>query len=218
MKFLLPAVTTLACLAQSTQAATWYFLRYYSASGQKFTGLTGEMVVPKLPKAGTYYLWPGLQPTDNSGVYQNVLDGNSGTWWFGSGWCCSNPSLPWGGGFNTYAGETIKFENVLDGDSWRSSTTHESTGTVKTDTFALSSKSFNQVLFAIELTGVSWDFGPLEFKNIVITATGTDSSWCDNTPENYNSATKFSISGVTKSSSGGTVTCKISSLILQSPA
>lgn len=30
------------------------------------------------------------------------------------------------------------------------------------------SKSFNQVLFAIELTGVSWDFGPLEFKNIVI--------------------------------------------------
>lgn len=70
-------------------------------------------------------------------MYQNVLDGNSGTWWFGSGWCCSNPSLPWGGGFNTYAGETIKFENVLDGDSWRSSTTHESTGTVKTDTFAL---------------------------------------------------------------------------------
>lgn len=57
MKFLLPAVTTLACLAQSTQAATWYFLRYYSASGQKFTGLTGEMVVPKLPKAGTYYLY-----------------------------------------------------------------------------------------------------------------------------------------------------------------
>ncbi|KAK0663286.1 hypothetical protein DIS24_g1299 [Lasiodiplodia hormozganensis] len=219
MKFqLLSTLAALSTLALPTQAATWYFLRYYSASGQKFTELSGEMVVPKLPSASVYYLWPGLQPTDNSGVYQNVLDGRSGTWWFGSGWCCSNPSLPWGGGFNTYEGETIKFKNVLQGDNWVSTTTHESTGTQKTDNFALSSKSFNQVLFAIELTDVAWDFGPLEFKNIVITADGTDSSWCDNSPENYNSATKFSISGVKASVSGNVVTCTISSLILQSPA
>lgn len=75
-------------------AATWYFLRYYTPSGAKFTSFSGEMVIPALPQAGTYYLWPGLQPTDNTGVYQNVLDGRSGTWWIGSGWCCSNPSLP----------------------------------------------------------------------------------------------------------------------------
>ncbi|KAL1635795.1 hypothetical protein SLS56_001490 [Neofusicoccum ribis] len=208
-------------LAQSALAADWYFLRYYTASSsQKFTSFTGEMVIPTLPKAGTYYLWPGLQPTDNSGVYQNVLDGRSGTWWFGSGWCCSNPSLPWGSGFNTYAGETVKFENVLEGDgsAWSSTIVHESTGTSKTDTFALASKSFNQVLFAIELTGVSWDFGALEFKNVVITATGTDSSWCDNSPENYNNAAKYSISGVKASVSGNVVTCTISSVILQSPA
>lgn len=138
MKFqLLSTLAAMSTLALPTQAATWYFLRYYSASGQKFTELSGEMVVPTLPSASVYYLWPGLQPTDNSGVYQNVLDGRSGTWWFGSGWCCSNPSLPWGGGFNTYEGETIKFENVLQGDNWVSTTTHESTGTQKTDNFAL---------------------------------------------------------------------------------
>lgn len=132
--------TVLALLAAApgpAQAATWYFLRYYTKSGQKFIGLTGEMIVPNLPRAGVYYLWPGLQPTDNSGVYQNVLDGRSGTWWFGSGWCCENPSLPWGSGFNAYQGETLKFENVLDGDQWRTTTVHESTGTSKTDRFPL---------------------------------------------------------------------------------
>jgi len=30
------------------------------------------------------------------------------------------------------------------------------------------SKSFNQAIFAIELTSVDWDFGPLAFNNIVI--------------------------------------------------
>lgn len=70
---------TVSCLAGPASAATWYFLRYYTPAGAKFTSLSGEMVIPTLPKAGTYYLWPGLQPTDNSGVYQNVLDGRSGT-------------------------------------------------------------------------------------------------------------------------------------------
>lgn len=78
-----------------------------------------QMTVPKLPKAGTY-LWPGLQDTANTGVYQEVLDGRSGTSWIGSEWCCkcvsvflqssiscwylipSNPNLPWGDGFNVH--------------------------------------------------------------------------------------------------------------------
>lgn len=60
------------------------------------------MTIPRLPKAGTYYLWPGLQDTGNTGVYQSVLDGRRGTWWVGSGWCCSNPNLAWGDGFNVF--------------------------------------------------------------------------------------------------------------------
>lgn len=138
---LLPTLTTLlATLTQPAHAATWYYLRYWTPSvDQQFTSFSGEMVIPTLPSAATYYLWPGLQATDNSGVYQNVLDGNSGSWWFGSGWCCSNPSLPWGSGFNTYEGETVSFDNALasDGSEWTSTIVHESTGTSKTDTFAL---------------------------------------------------------------------------------
>ncbi|KAI2472747.1 hypothetical protein F4781DRAFT_382751 [Annulohypoxylon bovei var. microspora] len=145
--------TSLLAFAGHASAVSWYFLRYYPASGEAFTSFSGEMTIPALPQAATYYLWPGLQPTDNSGVYQNVLDGRSGTWWIGSGWCCSNPSLPWGSGFNTYASEKVTFENKLDssGSTWTSTLTRQSTGETVTDSFALGSKSFNQALFAIEL-------------------------------------------------------------------
>ncbi|KAI6084447.1 hypothetical protein F4821DRAFT_242878 [Hypoxylon rubiginosum] len=210
---------SLMALAGRASAVSWYFLRYFPATGQKFTSFSGEMTIPTLQKAGVYYLWPGLQPSDNSGVYQNVLDGRSGTWWIGSGWCCSNPSLPWGSGFNTYAGEKVTFNNRIEGSSWTSTLTRQSTGETVTNSFALTSKSFNQALFAIELYDVSWDFGPLAFSNVVITSEGSsDSSWCNTTPENYNSATTFSISGLSKSVSGNKVTCKIGSVTLQKPA
>ncbi|KAI4861190.1 hypothetical protein F4820DRAFT_79805 [Hypoxylon rubiginosum] len=205
--------------AGHASAVSWYFLRYYPATGQKFTSFSGEMTIPSLQKAGVYYLWPGLQPSDNSGVYQNVLDGRSGTWWIGSGWCCSNPSLPWGSGFNTYAGEKVTFNNRIEGSNWVSTLTRQSTGESVTNNFALTSKSFNQALFAIELYDVSWDFGALTFSNVVITSTGSsDSSWCNTKPENYNGATTFSISGLSASVSGSTVTCKIGSVTLQKPA
>ncbi|KAK7752819.1 hypothetical protein SLS62_005161 [Diatrype stigma] len=130
-------LAALASLAGQATAVSWYFLRYYTPSGAKLTSFTGEIAIPSLPAAGVYYLWPGLQPTDSSGVYQNVLDGRSGTWWIGSGWCCSNPSLPWGGGFNTYGGETVAFSNVLNGNQWTSTLTRRSSGEVVTDNFAL---------------------------------------------------------------------------------
>ncbi|KAF2712844.1 hypothetical protein K504DRAFT_461413, partial [Pleomassaria siparia CBS 279.74] len=116
-------LAALAYLCTTAHAATWYFLRYNLPSTQSFLSFSGTLAIPKLPRAGTYYLWPGLQPTDNSGVYQNVLDGRSGTWWIGSGWCCSNPSLPWGSGFNTVQGDSVKFENVRGASAWTSTLT-----------------------------------------------------------------------------------------------
>ncbi|MCJ1441040.1 MAG: hypothetical protein MMC23_001526 [Stictis urceolatum] len=162
-------VLVFLCSIARVRAATWYFLTYHPPPGGQFTGFSGTMHIPTLPKAGTYYLWPGLQPTDNSGVYQNVLDGRSGTWWIGSGWCCSNPSLPWGSGFNTYSGETVKFSNTKGSSAWTSTLTRSSSGETVSNDFALSSKDFNQAIFAIELTGVSWDFGPLQFSDVIIT-------------------------------------------------
>ncbi|KAI9664094.1 MAG: hypothetical protein M1821_007585 [Bathelium mastoideum] len=220
MRSIIPScISLLGLLLPAAQATTWYFVTFNPPSGEYFKSLSGDMVAPTLPSAATYYLWPGLQPTDNSGVYQNVLDGRSGTWWFGSGWCCSNPSLAWGGGFNVANGATVTFSNVQQSDgSWTSTVTDPSSGGSATNNFALQGKNFNDGVFAIELDGPSWDFGPLAFSNIVITSTGTDASWCTTKPNNYNSATVYSISGVSSSVKNNVVTCNIKSLILEKPA
>jgi len=120
-----------------TANAKWYFLRYYPAAGQRFIALSGQIVVPTLPSAGGYYLWPGLQ-TDSSGVYQNVLDGRSGTWWFSSEWYTSSPSF-WGSGFNAYPGEIVSFSNNLNpsGSGWTTQILHETTGASIASIFAL---------------------------------------------------------------------------------
>jgi len=59
-------------LLSPASAATWHYLRYNLPSSQAFLSFSGTMQIPKLPKAGTYYLWPGLQTTDNSGVYASL--------------------------------------------------------------------------------------------------------------------------------------------------
>ena len=69
------------------QSVEWHILSYnLPSSSHGYTELSGQMIVPPLPRAGTYYLWPGLQPTDNAGVFQDVLDGRSGNWHFAPGW------------------------------------------------------------------------------------------------------------------------------------
>ena len=88
-RLLLPLLTSLAFLSTLSLAQTWYDLTYLPPN---VTSFSGAMHIPPLPHAGTYYLWYGLQPTDNSGVYQGVLDGRSGSWRIAPGWCCQNPS------------------------------------------------------------------------------------------------------------------------------
>lgn len=128
----------LGLMTQPILAADWHFLTYYPASGESFTRFSGDMVAPTLPSAATYYLWPGLQPTDQSGVYQNVLDGRSGTWYFASGWCCSNPSLPWGSGFNVGNGDTVTFNNYqLSDGTWTSDISELTTGDTASTNFDL---------------------------------------------------------------------------------
>lgn len=113
-------LATLACLSLSIIAAAveWHATQFYTDPGQEYIQLSGEMIVPRLPMAGTYYLWPGLQTTDGSGVFQPVLDGRSGTWWIGTGWCCLNPSLPWGSGFVVAEGDTVSFDMKRNDEAW----------------------------------------------------------------------------------------------------
>lgn len=89
------------------------------------------MSVPTLKEAGTFYLWPGLQDSGGTGVFQEVLDGRSGTWWIGAGWCCSNPSLSWGGGFNVSLSDfrshaiDLALKNGCAGGGWGCCLNHQ---------------------------------------------------------------------------------------------
>jgi hypothetical protein len=118
-------------------AASWYFLRYLAPPGHQFTSLSGNVVIPSLPKVGVSYLWPGLQPSDNSGVYQNVVDGRTGSWWISNGWCCQDPKLPWGTGFIVNPGDIVTFKNTKNSKAWTSTLINSSSGQSVTNTFQL---------------------------------------------------------------------------------
>ncbi|TAQ84889.1 hypothetical protein B7494_g6777 [Chlorociboria aeruginascens] len=223
MKILLFTVLLLNLYIQHAHSQTWYFLRYWTPSDAvQFTSFSGTMVVPSLPTAGTYYLWPGLQDIGTTGVFQSVLDGRSGTWWIGDGWCCSNPSLSWGSGFNAYQGDVVQFtysRDAADGNWDTTLTLNGDASSRVTGAFPLAYKSFDQVLFAIELYGVTWDFGPLVFENVSVSTNSSNTSWCTSAPENYNSATNYTLEGVaaTVDAAAGTMTCEIAKLHLFTP-
>jgi len=200
-------------------AATWYFLRWNAPSvSVQFHQFSMQMVVPPLQKAGVYYLWPGLQDTGNTGVYQEVLDGRKGAWWIGAGWCCNNPNLPWGDGFQAPNGNTVDISMTRDtsGPNWTSSMTMGSSK--KVDSFPLAYKNFNQAILAIELNGVQWDFGKLVWNNITMVVNGTQSAWCTKPPENYNEATKYTITEPKAVTLGGSTTCTIDQIVMEAPA
>lgn len=206
-----------ALFLQHATAVTWYFLRWYTpGTDYEFMQFSMEMVAPTLPQAGTYYLWPGLQDVGTSGVYQEVLDGRSGTWWIGAGWCCGNPSLSWGGGFNVANGATITIDMTRGDVDWTSTIT-QGTQTV-TDVFPLAYKNMNQALLAIELYGVTWDFGALTWNNVVMVVNTTQTAWCTDAPQNYNSATKYTMSTPVVTTANGVTTCTIAQVNMAGPA
>lgn len=61
-------------------------------------------------------------------------------------------------------------------NSWTSSITLGSQKAI--NTFPLGGKNFNQAILAIELTGVSWDFGELVWENVVMVMDTTKTAWC----------------------------------------
>ncbi|KZW00837.1 hypothetical protein EXIGLDRAFT_585624, partial [Exidia glandulosa HHB12029] len=146
-------------------------------SAPSFTGISGQLTVPKKPGSsgtvGTPYVWPGVQ--NSNGVLQTVLDGkNNGNWWIGNGWY-GNPSLPWGAGFSVSPGQVVNFNLQRNSNgSWTG--TLSGAGSAST-TFNISQTMTTAVL-AVEVYSNPFDFGPVHFNNVVITATTAASGWC----------------------------------------
>ena len=123
--------------------------RYHLPSGSELTSFSGDMSIPPLKSVseGTYYVWPGLETPDDNGIYQNVLSGNAsgefdGAWSYFSGFCCQNPTLPWGASLNLNGGDTVRFINVKNSSSWTTTSEKASNGKVVTSDFPELSQSF----------------------------------------------------------------------------
>ncbi|KAF9020359.1 hypothetical protein BDZ89DRAFT_1203621 [Hymenopellis radicata] len=187
-------VSSLAALSSllfvGVKAVNWYTVEWDAGT---FTSMSGDMIVPNLPQAGgTPYVWPGVQ--SNNGVLQAVLDGRSGTWWIGDGFY-GTPSLPWGNGFNVYPGNTVHFTFDLSSSS------------VWTCTLTSGSQSATTTL---NLYDVPFDFGPVTYNNVKITATSAASGWCGSWPHlgDY----PFTVTGATASGN----TCSVSKIVQNS--
>ncbi|CAF9933124.1 MAG: hypothetical protein HETSPECPRED_008544 [Heterodermia speciosa] len=206
----------------SQSASGWYFVRFNLPAGEQLTSVTGEMIVPPLEptNGGTYYIWPGLETSTYDGIYQNVLSGtDSGTWAYFSGYCCTNPTLPWSDNLFVYEGQTLSYRNVLTDTTWATTQGNIDTGEVDNNSFdALVGKTFQSAVFAIELYSESWNFGPMTFQNIAITGTGSDASWCNETPENWQNGADYTISDLSATVDDFGVTCNIGSIVLNQPA
>lgn len=124
------------------EVSSWHFARYYLPSGSEFTSFSGDMSIPPLKSVseGIYYVWPGLETPEDDGIYQNVLSGDargefSGAWSYFSGFCCHNPTLPWGESLSLNGGDTVGFSNVRDSSSWTTTSKKASNGKVVTSDF-----------------------------------------------------------------------------------
>ncbi|KAK0212201.1 hypothetical protein DFS33DRAFT_9812 [Desarmillaria ectypa] len=195
----------LFCLLSLAAAADWYTVEWDATT---FTAMSGDMLVPDLPTpGGTPYVWPGLQ--SNNGVLQAVLDGRSGTWWIGDGFY-GTPSLSWGNGFNVYPGDTVHFEFSVSGTKW---TCTLSSGSKSASTVLnITGNIMNRAIFAVELYDVAFDFGPITYRNVKITATTAASSWCGSWP--HLGSYPFKVIGTTASGN----TCSIASIEQDSAA
>ncbi|EJD45566.1 hypothetical protein AURDEDRAFT_124643 [Auricularia subglabra TFB-10046 SS5] len=188
---LIPSILALAGAAGAAQ--TWYALQWNAPS---FTSISGQLTVPKRPggagAVGTPYVWPGVQ--NSNGVLQAVLDGcvfllgaerrsltagrkNNGNWWIGNGWY-GNPSLPWGAGFSVSPGQVVNFSLKSNGNgTWTG--TLSGAGSAQT-TFALPGQTMTTAVLAVEVYNNPFDFSPVHFTNVVMTATTAASGWCKN--------------------------------------
>jgi len=162
--------------ALAVRAADWYTVEW---DATEFTAMSGDMTVPSLPTpGGTPYVWPGVQ-SDN-GVLQAVLDGRSGSWWIGDGFY-GTPSLPWGNGFSVSPGNVVHFSFSLSSTGTIWTCTLSSGSQSASTTLNVTGSTMNRAIFAVELYDVAFDFGPITYSNVKITATTAASGWCSTT-------------------------------------
>ena len=200
-------------LSSITQAANTYSLWFNSAnSTANITYFQASMTIPprSAELSSIHNIWPGLQPQDNSFVYQTVVSdlvgGNltipNGIWGIYEEECCdpndvqaatfstANPGDVLGNAFERddqggwWANWTIApGKNSPDGKS--QFMRHHSTGFSRKNDAGVQVDvgKFTNALLSVELhDNATWDFGPVNWTDIEITIETKDTEWCTRGP------------------------------------
>ncbi|KAL3428230.1 hypothetical protein PVAG01_01739 [Phlyctema vagabunda] len=222
-------------LAGPLFALTWAQTTYYTvlfaadSVGPQYgiTNFESTMVVPPTSAgAGFHSAWPGLEPSTEDFVYQNVLMDSGQQWYFFAEYCCEPrldyPPQP------VYPGDTIRSIFSLDTSSgeWANAWSSvpgqagieagEAIGSIVNTNSFPDEGILSQAIFAIELQeGAVWDFGAVAWSDITIVANTTSTAWCSS-PGVFGGF-KYSMSTPVATVAGGSTTCYIESLIFEAP-
>ncbi|KAF8750746.1 hypothetical protein RHS01_08958 [Rhizoctonia solani] len=166
MRFL----AALSLLPSIAYAATWHTVEW---DAPKFTALSGDFVIPKLPSAGgTPYVWPALQ--SSNGVLQAVCDGRKGLG--GSATDFMVPEFCMGRGIQWDVVHFTFTSSGSNGETWTATLSGPGSAT---STFQISGSTMNRAILAVE--------------NLAITATTAASGWCGKTVSLGYSAGEYTV-------------------------
>ncbi|KAH8672646.1 hypothetical protein BGZ60DRAFT_526948 [Tricladium varicosporioides] len=209
-------------LAQNSADAFWFL------PGVPITKFSTTMVVPSVsPGSGYHAVWPGLENSGGSFVYQSVVSDSKGvgSWKFWVEYCC-NPDYK-ATAVNVYPGDAITsvFSLGSDGfwtDAWSIVRGPAGVAAGASSTSGSSSNAFpnagdlTRAVLAIETAKAgTWDFGQVSFTNIAVSASTTN-GWCS-TGYAVTPTFSYSVSGGTQQTVGGTTTCTYNQVLLKGP-
>ncbi|KAK1224795.1 hypothetical protein PQX77_012279 [Marasmius sp. AFHP31] len=199
--FFLCASALLGASAANSYSVAW--------DAPELTTVTGFFTLPNLPKIEDGSLvGPGLHNSD--GVLQVVYDARWSNLWIGPEFR-GTPAVPWGPGFEVDQGEEMKFLFNHTDDGYWVVEVGWATGGGAHGGFGLEDNVLNSAVFTADLNEIPFDFGPINYRNVSLTATTPASEWCDK----FRQVGDYPLTVTGTEASGNT--CTVASITQDSP-
>jgi hypothetical protein len=186
-----------------TRASGYGTVEFTSSTKTQLESLETTLTVPaKPPPMGTLFLWPGLEPLQNSanyspigtGVLQPVLTwggtcaphapNDYSSWWISAQYVNTLASAPGhtgclgGDGMDVGVGDDLHISMSLSGTTWSQEVTDVVTGKKVTFDIDMEGQAQNWVIFSIEAPTGLQPASDVVFESTVITLAGADAAHC----------------------------------------
>ncbi|PMD24466.1 hypothetical protein NA56DRAFT_700102 [Hyaloscypha hepaticicola] len=207
------------------------------------TKFESTLIIPagspdKTPANDVQAFWPGMEPAEYDGVFQNVITnqgGGPGEWYLLPFYCC-NPATNLTAQMRVWPGDAVKnvFSLDIPSGKWYNNwvvTPGQQGNAAGQKPFgggfvfdpAIDTETkgapYTNALLTIELQDLgTWDFGSVLWTNVILEANTTDTAWCTNGPIGPSNSWKWSASpGTWSTSNQNLTTCYYSTVSLECP-